>query len=102
MNVFKSFTIKESNMDIERYIKDFDEFEPFVNVSYENYKNQIIINYNFTLRRIRNRIINQNFLKRYLLNKKLNNYYLEKMNIIKSKKILWYLDFYLRIICKYP
>ena len=91
MNVFKSFSIKETIMDIERYIKDFDEFEAFVNVSYENYRNQIIINYNFTLRRIRNRIINQNFFKRYLLNKKLNIYYLEKMNIIKSKKILWYL-----------
>lgn len=92
MNVFKSFSIKETRVEIENYIKDFDEFEPFLNVSYEHYRKQIIINYNFTLRRIRNRIINQNFIKRYLLNQKLNNYYLEKINIIKSNKILHYFN----------
>ena len=74
MDIFKSFSIKETQKEIESYIKDFDEFE--------NYKNQIIINYNFTLRRIRNRISCQNFIQRYFLNKKLNNYYLGKMNIM--------------------
>jgi hypothetical protein len=102
MSIFKSFSIRETQKEIESYIIDFDEFEPFIDVSYENYRNQIIINYNFTLRRIRNRISCLNFIKRYFLNKKLNNYYLGKMNNIKSKKILWYLDFYLKIICKYP
>ena len=56
MNVFKSFSIKETRVEIENYIKDFDEFEPFLNVSYEHYMNQIIVNYNFTLRRIYKKI----------------------------------------------
>ncbi len=55
MNVFKSFSIKETRNEreeIKKYIEDFDKFEPFINVSYEHYMNQIIVNYNFTLRRI--------------------------------------------------
>lgn len=94
MNVFKSFSIKEIRKEIESYIKDFEEFEPFINVSYENYRNQIIVNYNFTLRRIKNIIINQNFIKKYFLNKILNNYYLEKINVIKSNKMFKYFDEY--------
>ena len=66
MNVFKSFSIKETREEIEKYIKDFEEFEPFMNVSYEHYMNQIIVNYNFTLRRIYNRIINQKLNKYYI------------------------------------
>ena len=95
MNVFKSFSIKETIEEIEKYIKDFEEFEPFINVSYEHYLNQIIVNYNFTLRRIKNRIINQNFIKRYLLNQKLNNYYIRKMNIIKTNKMLYYFNYWI-------
>ena len=68
MNVFKSFSIKETRVEIENYIKDFEEFEPFLNVSYEHYMNQIIVNYNFTLRRIYNRIINQKLNKYYYFN----------------------------------
>ena len=94
MNIFKSFSIKETITEIEMYIKDFEKFEPFTNVSYENYRNQIIVNYNFTLRRIRNRISCQNFLKKYLLNKKLNNYYLEKIHVIKSNKIFKFFEEY--------
>ena len=56
MNVFKSFSIKKTREEIEKYIKDFEEFEPFMNVSYEHYMNQIIVNYNFTLRRIYKKI----------------------------------------------
>ena len=95
MNVFKSFSIKETIEEIEKYIKDFEEFEPFINVSYEHYMNQIIVNYNFTLRRIKNRIINQNFIKRYLLNQKLNNYYIRKINIIKTNKMLYYFNYWI-------
>ena len=85
MNVFKSFSIKETREEIEKYIKDFEEFEPFMNVSYEHYMNQIIVNYNFTLRRIYNRIINQ----------KLNKYYIGKMNIIKTNKLLYYFNYWI-------
>ena len=94
MNIFKYFSIKETREDIETYIKDFEDFEPFANVSYENHRNQIIINYKFTLRRIRNKISWQNFIKRYFLNKLFRNYYLEKINCIKSKKILDYFNDY--------
>ena len=95
MNVFKSFSIKETRVELENYIKDFDEFEPFLNVSYEHYMNQIIVNYNFTLRRIKNKISWQNFIKRYLLNQKLNNYYIGKMNIIKTNKMLYYFNYWI-------
>uniref|UniRef100_A0A6C0EP24 Uncharacterized protein n=1 Tax=viral metagenome TaxID=1070528 RepID=A0A6C0EP24_9ZZZZ len=95
MNIFKSFSIKETIEEIEKYIKDFEEFEPFINVSYEHYINQIIVNYNFTLRRIKNKISWQNFIKRYLLNQKLNNYYIGKMNIIKTNKMLYYFNYWI-------
>jgi hypothetical protein len=95
MNIFKSFSIKATIEEIDKYIKDFEEFEPFINVSYEHYMNQIIVNYNFTLRRIKNKISWQNFIKRYLLNQKLNNYYIRKMNIIKTNKMLYYFNYWI-------
>jgi hypothetical protein len=95
MNIFKSFSIKKTIEEIEKYIKDFEEFEPFINISYEHYINQIIVNYNFTLRRIKNKISWQNFIKRYLLNQKLNNYYIKKMNIIKTNKMLYYFNYWI-------
>jgi hypothetical protein len=87
MNIFKSFSIKETIEEIEKYIKDFEEFEPFINISYEHY--------NFTLKRIKNKISWQNFIKRYLLNLKLNNYYIGKMNIIKTNKMLYYFNYWI-------
>jgi hypothetical protein len=65
-----------------------------MNVSYENYRNQIIVNYNFTIKRIKNKISYQNFIKRYFLNKKFKYYYLEKINVIKSNKMFNYFDEY--------
>jgi hypothetical protein len=94
MNILKYFSIKEIIKEIECYIKDFEEFEPFMNVSYENYRNQIIVNYNFTIKRIKNKISYQNFIKRYFLNKKFKYYYLEKINVIKSNKMFNYFDEY--------
>jgi hypothetical protein len=94
MNILKYFSIKEIIKEIESYIKDFEEFEPFMNVSYENYRNQIIVNYNFTIKRIKNKISYQNFIKRFFLNKKFKYYYLEKINVIKSNKMFNYFDEY--------
>jgi hypothetical protein len=94
MNILKYFSIKEIIKEIESYIKDFEEFEPFMNVSYENYRNQIIVNYNFTIKRIKNKISYQNFIKRFFLNRKFNNYYFEKINVIKSNKMFNYFDEY--------
>lgn len=65
-----------------------------MNVSYENYRNQIIVNYNFTIKRIKNKISYQNFIKRFFLNRKFNNYYFEKINVIKSNKMFNYFDEY--------
>jgi hypothetical protein len=94
MNILKYFSIKEIIKEIESYIKDFEEFEPFMNVSYENYRNQIIVNYNFTIKRIKNKISYQNFIKKFFLNRKFNNYYFEKINVIKSNKMFNYFDEY--------
>jgi len=94
MNILKYFSIKEIIKEIECYIKDFEEFAPFMNVSYENYRNQIIVNYNFTIKRIKNKISYQNFIKRFFLNKKFKYYYLEKINVIKSNKMFNYFDKY--------
>jgi hypothetical protein len=94
MNILKYFSIKEIIKEIESYIKDFEEFEPFMNVSYENFRNQIIVNYNFTIKRIKNKISYQNFIKKFFLNRKFNNYYFEKINVIKSNKMFNYFDEY--------
>lgn len=94
MNILKCFSVIETDTVINNYIANFAEFKGDMSVSYSNFINQITINYKYTLRRISNYISTLKYYKKVIYNNFYKKKYIKKLDIIKSEKIILYLNKY--------
>ena len=111
MDVLKCFSVIEMDTVINNYIANFAEFSVDMSLSYSSFINQITINYKYTLRRISNYISTLKYYKKVIYNNFYKNNYIKKLDIIKSEKIIFYINqnlffwfffkSYLRVIYEY-
>jgi hypothetical protein len=65
-----------------------------MSLSYASFTNQIMINYKYTLRRISNYILTLKYYKQFIYNTFYKKNYIKKLDLIKSDKIILYLNKY--------
>ena len=84
----------EMDTVINKYIANFAEFRADMSLSYTSFINQIMINYKYTLRRISNYISTLKYYKQFIYNTFYKKNYIKKLDLIKSDKIILYLNKY--------
>jgi hypothetical protein len=94
MNILKCFSVMEMDTVINMYIANFAEFRADMSLSYTSFINQITINYKYTLRRISNYISTLKYYKQFIYNTFYKKNYIKKLDLIKSDKIILYLNKY--------
>ena len=94
MDVLKCFSLIEMDTVINKYIANFAEFRADMSLSYCSFINQIMINYKYTLRRISNYISTLKYYKQFIYNNFYKKNYIKKLDLIKSDKIILYLNKY--------